>query len=179
MIAEVATALGTAMLVAPAAGYAGAKFREKLPIRIPTNATRIDDAETDLKLMEIARERRQVDFNIERDRLVGEKELHVARASLEEHERREIAAREGDDHKVLEARLLDCVRRAFPDEPWGTVRNADDVLCRLEDAAVALRLRDSDTRDHMGRIREELRRAWINGRMPKYLSDAAQEAGLL
>lgn len=180
MILElVATATGTAVLVTPAALYAGAKFREHLPIRVPTNKTRIEDAETDLRLHEIARERRQVDYNMDRDQLVATHELGEARRRLEDGERKALEQTEGQGHRMLEVRLLDSARRAFPDQAWGTVNGPDQVLQLIESEAD--RLRAEHASDHNSRLAlaDALHRAREAGRLPRYLEDAARHASLL
>lgn len=118
-------------------------------------------------------------LRIERDEIVATRELDEARLEQERREQKALAAAEGEGHKILEARLLDAARRAFPDQPWGTVESADGVLEIIESEADRLRAAASRRVERDAVLADALRRARQSGRLPRYLEDAAVGSELL
>lgn len=167
MVVElVVTGAATFVVTAPTCTYLGVRLRGKIPLRMPSNSLRVANAETDVKLAELARKRRQEELNLEHDDLLGVAKIAETRRRIEsgEEERKQLTT--GKEDALLTVRLRDALRDSYG--TWVSETDPDALILILREQAQLGRERLLQA-DVLAKVVVRLIRT---GQAPAYVRDA-------
>lgn len=155
----------------------GVKSRGWIPLRVPANKIRLENSETDLKIMlahaeadveiaKLAKEKRQAELELEHGDIKG-------RAMIEEAERGQKQLTQGKNSDLAEDRLAHFIEKHF--ESSVEVRTLTGLLSYLEEQIVENEKQVFKVENHYRQLMRELAR-FHPSQMPKYLEKAYTEA---